>query len=652
MSEYPNLLEPIKINGLEIKNRVAMAPMSTNLGSPEGFVTDDLISHFEARAQGGVGLIFIEDATVDGRARYHKAGLGLNDDKFIPGWKKLVSALHNHGAKVAPQLIHPTFSAGSSWNDGRQPVAASTVAPRYVGEIPRELTIEEIKEIINLFGEAAQRAVSAGCDAIEIHAAHAHHLLASFMSALQNKRTDMYGGSMKNRCRLAVEVVQQVRKVIGPDIPIIMRISGDEYAPGGRTAEETKYILPLFIEAGVDSFLVSGGTIERGYLTAPPAGSPPAINAEMTSKFKKAVNVPIICIGRIKDPYIADRVIADGQADMVGMGRALLADPQFIEKSEKGIAESIRPCLACLNCLTEANWGRRIACTVNPDVGKAESLPGVNFTKKKKRVLIIGAGLAGMEAGLRAAQRGHDVTIIERTYRTGGQFISASFPPTRQELTEIIQFLENEVRAAGVNLQFGIEATSEWIKEFNPDAMIIATGAVPIVPSKIPGIRNGNVVNAVDTLLGKVKVGPNVLVIGGGMVGCETADFLAHPLDDMKKGTVKVTILEMMDSVCSDDLTSTRSVLIQRLKSKGIEFLTGAEVTSVLADGVSYRKVGTDGEIHGFDHIVLAIGSRSEQTLAEEFKDSDIEIYTVGDAKKVRKAWEAIAEGAEAGRTV
>jgi len=641
------LFNPLRIGAMEVKNRLAMAPMGTNLASPEGKVTPSLVSYYQARARGGVGLIITDDTTITSSAIYHPNGLRLDQDSLIQSWKGLAQAVHAYGAKIAPQLVHPSFNAPSIFS-GVQPVAASPIPSRRFREIPRELTVEEIKGIVRQFGEASRRAQEAECDAVQIHCAHMHHLLGGFLSPLHNKRTDAYGGSLEGRLRLPLEVIRHIRSKVGPGFPILVRISGDEFQPGGQTLEESKQIASLLVEGGVDAIQVSAGTGNNFWVVVPPTGSPEAPNAFLAEQIKKEVKVPIICVGRIHHPWAAENLLKNGKADMVAMGRALVADPELPNKAARGAWDEIAPCVGDSMCLVFVQMEQKIRCLINPAAGREEEmdLPPAAAAKK---VLVIGGGPAGMEAARVAALRGHRVTLMERTSKLGGQLLLASFPPMKQEYTCIIQYLAHQVKKAGVQVELNREVDPEVVSSFQPQVIIMATGAVPLVPD-IPGIDMKHVVTAWDVLAGRTLVGPKVIVVGGGKVGCETADFIAHPVDDLTLRGNRVTIVEMLENIALDEKSMARSLLIQRLKGKGVEIIVGAKVIEILPDGVKYLTEGREETLRSMDHIVLAMGAKSEKILSE--KVSGIPVFIIGDAKHPRTAVEAIAEGWEIGRKI
>ena len=647
MTDLKHLFAPIRIAAMEVKNRIVMSPMSTNLGTPQGFVTPALIHYFSARARGGVGLIVTGDVSVDPKGRYQERTLGLYDDQFIPGWTELTRAVHEHGARIAPQVIHPSFNAHSSLT-GVQPVAASPIASRRFRELPRELRAEELEGIIEEFVDAARRAQEAGCDGVQLHCAHSHHLLGSFLSPLHNKRTDEYGGDIHGRLRLPLEVIRRIRSRVGPGFAILVRISGAEFEPGGRTLEETQYIAPFFAEAGADALNVSGGTTNIGSV-APPMGSPAGIYASLAAAIKEVVNIPVISVGRILTPWVAEQILSSGKADMVAMGRALLADPEFPRKAAAGEWEDIAPCVGDLHCLMSLYSDKTIACLVNAAAGR-EEIMALAPTESPKKVLVVGGGPGGLEAARVAASRGHRVTLMEKSTKLGGQLLAASFPPTKQEFSCLVKYLAAQACKAGVKIELNRNVTPEDIDEFRPDAVVMATGGLPEISPRFCGRDRKNIVSSWDVLTGQVLPGRKILVIGGGSTGCETADFLAHPLDDLSPRGNRVTIMEMLDNVCLDDLSPRRSSLILRLRQKGVKILTQARVTEILEDGVIYLHNEEAKTLRGIDTIVLAVGTRPNQVLAEQMKGKAIPTWVIGDASDPRNAVHAIAEGAEIGR--
>ena len=413
--------------------------------------------------------------------------------------------VHSHGAKIAAQLIHPSFNAHSALS-GVQPVAASPIASRRFRELPRELGVEEIEIIIEKFVAAARRAQEAGCDAVQLHCAHSHHLLGSFLSPLHNKRTDEYGGDIHGRLKLPLEVILRIRAEVGPGFPILVRISGAEFEPGGRTLEETQYIAPFFVEAGTDALNISGGTTNIGSV-APPMGSPAGIYAPLAAAIKEVVKIPIISVGRILTPWVAEDILSSGKADMVAMGRALLADAEFPRKAAAGNWEAITPCVGDLHCLMSLYSDKTIACLVNASAGREEEMALIP-AKDPKKILVVGGGPGGLEAARVAALRGHKVTLMEKSPKLGGQLLAASFPPAKQEFSCLVQYLARQACKSGVKVELNREVTPEIIDEFHPDAVIVATGGLPQIPPKFCGPDRKNIVTSWDVLTGQGPSGP------------------------------------------------------------------------------------------------------------------------------------------------
>ena len=395
MKALAKLFSPIKIGKMEVKNRIAMAPMTTNWAPADGTVSDRMIDYLEARAKGGVGLIIFETVTIDERFPYIMQSVGLWSDSLIPGFKKFVDAMHAHGAKVAPQISHPGPES-FSFVKGIRPVGPSPALCKTTGQVCRELASGEIEQIVEQYGEAARRARDAGCDAVELHAAHNYMLAGSFLSPLRNKRIDCYGGTTDGRLRFLLEVMGSIKAKAGADFPVILRISGDEYMPGGRTLEDTLYIAPKLVEAGVDAFEISGGVQpELTWRVIPPMGTPLGLNVPAAAAVKRIVDVPVMVVGRINNPLLAEDILQKGQADMTVMGRALLADPELPKKAAEGRLEDIAPCAACgLGCVGEQMRMRSMTCVINPTVGREKDLTLVPAARPKE-VLVAGGGPAG-----------------------------------------------------------------------------------------------------------------------------------------------------------------------------------------------------------------------------------------------------------------
>lgn len=651
-SQFKHLFSPVKIGNVELKNRIVMSPMTTTWAPNDGTVPQRMIDYWEARAQGGVGMIIFETVVIDARFPYIIQSVGLWDDSLIPSFKKFVEAMHRHGAKVAPQISHPGPESYSGLF-GVQPVGPSAVVSKRHGMACRELSLDEIKNVIEQYGDAARRAREAGCDCMELHAAHAYMLAGSFLSPLRNKRTDEYGGNIEGRLRFVAEVVHNIKKKAGSDFPVILRMSGEEDMPGGRDLNDSLYVAPRLEQAGVDAFEVSGGVDpDLTWRVLPCMGARPGLNVPAAAAIKQVVNVPVMVVGKITDPMVAEDLLAKGYADVIVMGRALIADPELPNKARAGKLEDIAPCTSCgQGCLRMAVKYEPFTCVINPTIGREKEM-AITPASKSKKVLVVGGGPGGLEVARVAAIRGHKVTLWEGSNKLGGQLNLAPLPPTKQDISKWLIYLTNQVKKSGVKVEMNKRATPEAVIQEMPDVVIVATGGKPLIPP-IPGVNGPKVVTAADVIGGKVAIYKGkAVVIGGGMLGCEVADLIANPGYDQTGSVVPVTIIEMLTDIGLDVIPQTRMLLIPRLKDKGVQVITGATVKEILEDGVVYRKDDKDEQIRGVDFIILACGACSVDEISDKIKGKIAEVYVIGDAKQPRKALEAIAEAADLARAI
>lgn len=638
MKEFSHLFSPIKVGETVVKNRVFMPPISTNLAD-KGYVTDALVAHYAARAKGGVGLIVTEVTTVEPTYIYLPGDMSIHDDSFIPGWKKLTEAVHQYDCKILPQLFHPAYMAFPIPGTPRL-IAPSNVGPYYAKEAPRSVTKEELKVIIKQFGEAALRVKTAGADGVEIHAAHAHGLLGGFLSPLYNKRTDEYGGDISCRLRLTLEVIEEVRKMCGKDFIIDVRISGDEYTDGGLNINDMIYVSKTLEKAGVDMLHVSGGTtIARGS-SIPAPGTKMGSHALLSEEIKKHVSIPVATVGRITEPWIADELIANDKADICMIGRANLCDAEFVNKAMSGHVEDIRPCIGCLRCLTGIMFGKRVSCTINPSL-EIENEDTIKEAEEKKNILVIGSGPAGMEAAFVAHKRGHHVVLCEKDDKLGGEMNLAAVPIAKQDLTLVIKYMAHKLE--GVDVRLNTEVTLEMLKnEFKDYEVIAGTGASPIVINPFTQFKSW--MTADDVLAGRAFPGRKIVIIGGGSVGCETADYLAPLINDLFPRNRDVTILEMADGVMMNESGPGRSLLVRRMMEKGVKIITSAKVDSVTETEINYTQDDVTHTIKDADTLIFAAGYKKNPAVEEILEESGLNYHMIGDAHEIGNIKTAITE--------
>lgn len=637
--QYSSLFQPIKIGKLELKNRLSVPPMGTGFAE-DGHVSDRLLKYLEERSKGGFGLIITEFTAIDSETGFGTPNqLCLYDDKFIPSFKKLADAVHKYGARLAVQLFHPGRSTLPRYNGGRQPVAPSEVADPVMRQVPHALTIEEIHALVEKFAQGARRAKEAGLDAVELHGAHGY-LIPQFLSAYANRRTDDYGESLEGFLRFPLEIIKRARELVGPDFPLLFRISADEMVPQGRNVPKSIEMAKRLAAAGIDAMDISVGVLETGHLITATCDLPEGFNAATSAEFKAALDVPVLVTGRINHPQTAEDIIKQGKADIVHIGRQSLSDPAWPNKAGEGREDDIVNCLSCNEgCLEGLSvWLRpSINCVQNPALGREEEYAQPPVAKAKK-VLIAGGGPAGLEAARTAALRGHKVIIFEKDGYLGGQVRLAAMPPSKDIYQEVAKSRIKAIRDLGVDIRMGQRLTAGMVGEIKPEVLIIATGSEPAIPN-IPGVNSHSVMSARKALTSD-EVGDNVLVIGGGMAGCETADYLA--------GKEKsVTIVEMLKRTAGDIGPAARYFLNRRLKEKQVNIITRATVKSISAAGVTIEAEGNKQQIGPFDTIVLATGSTPVNTLQEQVRDIVPAVYVTGDACKPGKILAAVESAAE-----
>lgn len=630
-----------RIGECVIPNRLIVPAMVTNYCTEEGMLTERYIKYMEEKAKGGFGMLITEDYSVCPSGKGYARIPGLYQDEQIPANKKMVEHIHSYGSKIFCQLYHPGRQSSPIVNGGEQPVAPSGMKDAAMMCLSREITKGEISALIKKFGQAAKRAQISGFDGIEIHAGHGY-LISEFLSPSANKRTDEYGGCFDNRARFLDEVFYEIRRQVGEDFPIIVRFSGIEYVSGGRTEAESMELAIHIEELGADALHISNGTYSSDPLHQIIASmhTKHALNMNMAAEIKKLVHIPVIVTNRINDPKMADMLIRAGKADFIGMGRGSIADPWLPKKAKDGRFDEIHYCIGCLQgCAASILAGGDVTCLVNPRVGR-EFENGFMKSDKSKKVMVIGAGPAGLETALVAAKRGHKVEIFEKERELGGQFRAAAYPVDKGELTTLISSLRSSLKKIGVPIHLGIEVNEETVREFQPDAVVLGTGAKPLVPC-INGIERDNVVTAEDILLGKSDFGfGQVVVCGGGEVGGETAHLIAQINHN-------VTIVEMQPDILNDMPYVTKMIMLKMLEEAKVKIITNAKVLKITDEGVGYED--KSGNIHTLpaELVVSAFGYRSYNPLEEICKKICQEVYTIGGAVKAGNAVTAMREGYE-----
>ena len=643
MRELVHLFLPLEIGKMGLKNRIVMAPMVTNYAAEDGAATQRLIDYLVARARGGVGLIEVEASYVrpDGKGFSHE--LGIYKDELIPGLQELTRRLHEAGARVAMQIFHAGRQTSVAVT-GVRPVAPSALVEPSSGEVPRELTIEEILELEEAFAQAARRVKEAGFDAVEIHGAHGY-LIGEFLSPFSNRRDDEYGGSLAGRMRFALQIVRKVRQAVGGGYPILFRLSADEYVPGGLDLTQSQAIAAAVQDVGADAISVSAANnATPGMNIAPVMELERALFVPLAQDIKEVVSVPVIAVGRLHDPAIADQGLAKGQADLVALGRALLTDPDWVEKAERGEVEEIRPCISCNQaCIDYLLADEPISCLLNPACGREREF-AISPAPEPKRVVVVGGGPGGLEATRVLAERGHRVTLFEEDPRLGGEFTVAARAPRKEELSDALRWLIHQVQQSEADVRLGVRATADQVLALHPDAVIVATGGRPRIPA-LHGLEPERAVFARDVLIGEAMPCEQVLVAGGGQVGIETAAYLSL-------ANKKVTVVEMASAPAIDMNPGRRYWVLEELAQRGVSIQTDTTIEAVNDGSVQVSHEGQKETLGPFDDLVLALGYEPNAELASELEGRVPAVYTIGDAAAVRTAVEAIREGAEVARQI
>ena len=627
------LFSPFDLGGLRLRNRLIMAPMGTCLDQG-GHITDDTIAYYVRRAQGGVGTITVEGMLVSEETVGPEPK--ISGPQYLPGLKRLVAALREYDVTIGVQFMHP----------GRQVVEGPSVAPSPVplnshAPVPHELTAEEIAAIVADYARAAELAREAGFDFVEVHGAHGY-LPSNFLSPRDNQRADEYGGSLENRARFSLEVAQAIMSAV-PELPLVWRINGDDGVPGGLTIDETVAVSRWLEDVGVAAISVSAGTWHTLHVTLAPMFVPRGHMVAYAAAVKRAVNVPVIAVGRLDDPELAAKVLADGDADLIILGRALIAEPDWPVLVQEGRFNELRPCIACNACVDLVGRGERARCSVNPEAGR-ELEWAVAPAATPRRVMVVGSGPAGMEAARIARVRGHDVSIWERDAHLGGKLEVAGLAPSKREVLRFRDHQSRRLGELGVDIHLNVAVDAGVVAAEAPDVVVVATGAEPIVPP-IPGIGATIVADAQRFLRSEISVGAGerVVVIGGSATGCETAEHLVNAGAD-------VTIVEMRSSIGHGIEPITRRHLLRELRKQGVKVLTNAKVIMIEDDHVLYE-TGEETLSVDADRVALAIGWKPAGNKLAEAIDGP-QVLVLGDASRPADFVAAINAGADAGLVV
>ena len=622
---FPNMFSPINIGTVTVPNRFVVPPMGNNFANTDGSMSERSAAYYEARAKGGFGLITIESTVVYKEAKGGPRKPCLFSDEVVPSFKRVADACHAYGAKVSIQLQH-AGPEGNSKLTGYPLKAASAIAPSAGREIPEAMPTEEVYRLIECYGDAARRAQLAGIDMVEVHCAHGY-LVSTFISARTNKRTDEFGGCFENRMRLPRLIIENIRKKTGGNMPILCRINARDESDGGVDVHDAAAIAAYLEQVcGVDAIHVTRSIhIHDEFMWAPNI-THGGFNAELGAEIKRAVSVPVILVGRFTEPQYAELLVKQGRADLIAFGRQSIADPELPNKARNGQLEKLTPCIACLlGCVPNMLQGRPITCAMNPCAGREAELKPAEV---RKNVVVIGGGPGGMYAARLCALRGHSVTLLEKDAELGGHFLVASYPPGKGEISGAIRSFIVNCREAGVDIRTGTEATPELVASLKPDAIIIATGSVPLrLP--IPGLDSCGCSTAEDVLTGKADTGKRVLVVGGGMVGCECVEFLTereHIVD----------MVEMKPVIGEDIVPEARKYIMANLEKHKVTQRVNARVKQFYADGVDFTDTvtGEDAAMRGYDSVVLAMGYRSNNTLEEQLKVLAPQVIVIGEARQ------------------
>jgi 2-enoate reductase len=657
MEKFENLFSPINIGGVKIKNRIALAPMGDFhqfFNPTEGTVNRRWLDYLIEKAKGGSGLIIPNVFKVEDKITYFRqdglATWGVISKQSRKLYAELADYVHLYDARVFFQLSAGPgrVIGGIAIDNGFTPISASPTQAFFRPEVTcRELKVNEIKEIVNSFGETAKLLSDCGIDGVEIHG-HEGYLIDQFATSLWNRRNDQYGGSLENRMKFALEILESIKSALGKDFPVIYRYGSKHFIKDekssalrmgekelGRDLKESIEMAKILEKAGYDGLHIDTGCYESVYWAHPPIYMPRGFSLELTGKIKKEVNIPVIAVGRLGDPLIANQAISEGKADMVALGRDLLADNYWPNKVMLGKIDEIRPCIGCHECMNRAETGKYLTCAVNPTCGN-ESKYKFSIINNKKKVMVIGGGIAGMEAARVLNLKGQEVILFEKKAELGGHLISASVPDFKKDIRELLNWYQRQLKNSKTKIYLDKSFDLGEIEALNPDLILLATGSIPIIP-KISGVDKKNVMTCIDVLLGIQQAGKEVVVVGGGIEGCETALWLAQ------KGK-KVTIVEMLSEYLTDLHRANKKMLIDLLEDNHIKVITNTKIQGISDSEVTAINNKSELSKIKCDSVVLAVGLKPIDDLYHKITQKKRLVYKIGDCKKPRKIINAVWE--------
>jgi 2,4-dienoyl-CoA reductase-like NADH-dependent reductase (Old Yellow Enzyme family)/thioredoxin reductase len=645
----PHLFEQASIGSVTLRNRLVMLPMGTAYASQHGEVTQKTIDYFVERSKGGVGLITLGNVSPYLPNIINQ--LVLDSDWVLMGHYELAEKIHAYGAKVCVQISHAGRQKTlSTMLPGEELISSSAIASDFAGiklEVPRAMDKSDIDKFIEKYAKAAMRAKKVGYDMVEIHGAHGY-LINQFISPFMNKRDDEYGGSLENRMRFPLQIISAVRGLVGGDFPIGFRISADEFVPGGITLKDSVFIAEMLESAGIDYISVSAGLYESIDKMMCTMRAQEGWRQPLWKAINGAVSIPVIAGGSLRDPVMCQKIISNNEADFIGLARPLYADPRWPVKAKRGEFEDIRKCISCNECAhdsTRRRSGER-HCAINAAAGREKGFADIVPAKRKKKVMVVGGGPAGMEAARVSASRGHEVSLYEKNDALGGQLILASRPKAKQRILWLRDYLERQLEKLGVHLAVNMEVNRSMIENISPDVIVWATGADPI-GIDIPGKEKQNVLNGWDLLQDNIKISnEKVAVIGGGLIGVETADYL------LETGNT-ITIIEQLESLAQGMETKHKNQLLNIFKQNNVKLFTGRKAVEILDNQVNILNAET-GEMESIevDRVVIAVGTKPSDTVSMELDGIVQEQYTIGDCSGVGFIMDAVYEGSLVGRQI